>query len=119
MARHTFERCLVMSESRADCCDIKLQGHESWSVCVPVCIANQNFLQAWQDVAGVARSTAQRTRKTHRWVSQHRLSTPQPPPRIGALAGHPREAMSQDTGSFIPRRGSIPLRLATFYTSLK
>ena len=44
MARQTFGRSLCMSESRADCRDIKLQDHESWSVCMPVSIANQNFL---------------------------------------------------------------------------
>ena len=106
MARHTFGRSLCMSESRADCCDIKLQGHESWSVCMPVCIANQNFLRRGKvlEVCG--------------WVSQHRLSTPQPPPCISALAGHPREAKWQDTRSFIPRRGSILLRLATLQMTL-
>ena len=52
------------------------------------------------------------------WVSQHRLSTPQPPPCISALAGHPREAKSQDTRSFIPRRRSILLRLAALPTTL-
>ena len=40
MARHTFGN-LRLAMSRADCRDLKLQGHKSRSVCMPVCIANQ------------------------------------------------------------------------------